>query len=143
MVKFILILTFALPLVAGANIFSFGSDKNSRAARIPNLVENLKKTEMKDDPAFEEAFNQTVKAIENALEEEKLYCSGESADEEGKTLAKEQKHLCMRELKKQYLEATNVIFDLKKKYLGLIHKRQLEKLTEIQSKVREDIEKTF
>jgi hypothetical protein len=49
----------------------------------------------------------------------------------------------MRELKKQYLEATNVIFDLKKKYLGLIHQRQLQKLGEIQKSLKADIEKNF
>jgi hypothetical protein len=35
------------------------------------------------------------------------------------------------------------IFDLKKKYLGLIHNRQIEKLSEIQKKLKADIEKSF
>jgi hypothetical protein len=84
-----------------------------------------------------------VKNIENAMEEEKLYCTGEASNKEGKTLPSAQKPLCMRELKKQYLEATNVIFDLKKKYLGLIHQRQLQKLGEIQKSLKADIEKNF
>lgn len=142
MVKFILILSCLFVFEAKADLFDFDSDK-PRESKIPALVEKLKGLEMKEDPAYEEAFNQSVKSIENSMEEEKLFCSGEATDAEGKALPKEQKQLCMRELKKHYLNATMTIFDIKKKYLGFIHQRQLEKLTEIQKKLKADIEKDF
>ncbi len=142
MVKFVLILGCLFVFEAKADLFDFDSDK-PRESKIPALVEKLKGLEMKEDPAYEEAFNQSVKSIENSMEEEKLFCSGEATDAEGKALPKEQKQLCMRELKKHYLNATMTIFDIKKKYLGFIHQKQLEKLTEIQKKLKADIEKDF
>lgn len=142
MVKSLLILVVAFSFSAHADLFDFGSD-GGKESKIPTMIEKLKGLEIKDDPAFEETFNQYVKAIENGVEEEKLFCTGEATDAAGKTLPPAQKQLCMRELKKHYLEATTTIFDLKKKYLGVIHQRQMEKLTEIQKKQRADIEKNF
>jgi seryl-tRNA synthetase len=124
-----------------AQIFSFGEEKFKSA--IPELSKKLKSMEMKSGPQFEEEFNKAVKNVQNAVEEEKLFCSGEAANTEGKTLGKEQKELCFRELKKHYLEAMNVVFVLKKKYLELLHSEHIEKLTEIQKKLAKDIEKNF
>lgn len=143
MVKSILIITVLFSLNAHADLFDFGPKGGGKESKIPALVEKLKSLEMKDGPGFEETFNQTVKAIENGVEEEKLYCSGESPDASGKTLPAQQKELCMRELKKHYLDATMTIFDLKKKYLGFIHQRQIQKLSDIQQKLKSDIEKNF
>jgi hypothetical protein len=112
-------------------------------SKIPELTERLKKLKVESSPTYEESFNLLVKSIESALEEEKLYCAGETSDSAGKVLPKEQKQLCFRELKGHYLEAMDVIFDLKKKYLGLIHNRQMEKLSEIQKKLKSDIENSF
>jgi hypothetical protein len=142
MVKSLLIVFSILSLNVYADIFDFGSG-SGRESKIPALVEKLKDLDMKDGPGFEDTFNQAVKAIENGVEEEKLYCAGESANSQGQVLPPSQKQLCMRELKKHFLEATTTIFDLKKKYLGLIHQRQTEKLTDIQKKLRADIEKNF
>lgn len=143
MAKSILIFSLFISLSAHADIFDFGGEKGVKESKVPALIEKLKNLEMKDDPAYEEAFNQSVKAIENGVEEEKLYCSGEATDSAGKTLPPAQKQLCMRELKKHYLEATSTIFDLKKKYLGFVHQRQVEKLSDIQKKLKADIEKNF
>ena len=142
MVQSFLILFFLVSPVE-AQIFDFDTDKEEIESKIPSLVGKLKTMEMKDDPQYEENFNKTVKAIENGMEEEKLYCSGEATDSEGKTLPPAQKQLCMRELKKHYLEASMTIFDIKKKYLNYIHQKQLEKLNEVQKKLKADIEKNF
>jgi hypothetical protein len=143
MAKPIFLILLFLSLNASANLFDFGTDGGSRESKIPGLTAALKKIEIKDDPAFEDSFNQAVKALENGVEEEKLYCAGESQVREGKSLPASQKQLCMRELKKHYLEATSTIFELKKKYLGVIHKRHIERLTETQTKQKADIEKNF
>ena len=144
MAKSFLILLVMISMHARADLFDFNSEKSGgKESKIPGLIDKLKGLEMKDDPGFEESFNQAVKAVENGVEEEKLYCSGESTDSAGKTLPLSQKPLCMRELKKHYIEATSVIFDLKKKYLGFIHQRQIQKLSEIQKKLKADIEKNF
>lgn len=141
MVKFLLIFSLVIG-TAQANLFDFSSDK-TRESKIPALVSTLKALELKVDPAFEDEFNKAIKNVEAGIEEEKLYCSGESPDPEGKLLPKDQKQLCMRDLKKHYLEASAVIFEVKKKYLTLIHEKQIEKLTEIQNKLKADIEKNF
>ena len=140
MVKFVLIFLFVSS--AQADIFGFGADKSFKS-RVPDLTEKLKKLPLKSDPGFEDTFNQTVKELENSIEEEKLYCSGESPDSEGKTLPADQKQLCFRELKKSYLEAVEVIFEAKKKYLQLLHNEQTNRLTEIHRKLKADIDKNF
>jgi hypothetical protein len=141
MAQFVLIIFFLFHN-ARADLFNFGSDKSHRS-KIPGLIEKLRAMEIKDGPDFEESFNSSVKNLEVAMEQEKLYCSGEALDSEGKALAASKKALCMRELKKHYLEATGVIFEMKKKYLGFIHQLHLKKLDEIQSKIKTDIEKNF
>jgi hypothetical protein len=138
-----LLIFLLLSASAQGDIFDLTSESIENESRLPSLIDKLKKIEVSDGPAYESIFNQTVKAIENRVEEEKLFCSGEAQDSEGKTLPASQKQLCMRELKKHYLEATSTILDLKKKYLGHIHRKQLENLTEIQNKLKADIEKNF
>lgn len=142
MVRSLLVLFLIVSTAAHADLFDFAKDSGAES-KIPSLIEKLKNLEMKDEPEFEETFNQAVKSIENSVEEEKLYCAGEAADASGKVLPAAQKQLCMRELKKNYLEAQTTIFDVKKKYLGFIHQKQLQKLTDIQKKLRADIEKNF
>lgn len=127
---------------AQADFFGFGGG-DAPKSKIPELVEKLKAMDMKTSPAYEEQFNLAVKGIENAVEEEKLFCSGESSDAQGRVIPAAQKQLCFRELKNRYLEANEVIFNLKKKYLKIVHERQIEKLTEIQTKLKSDIEKSF
>lgn len=142
MVRIILILTTLISFSASADFLGFktGDDPKSK---IPALIIKLQKLEVDDSPIYEENFNLLVKSIENSMEEEKLFCSGETADANGKVLPKESKQLCFRELKTHYLEAMDTIFNLKKKYLGLIHTRQIEKLSEIQKKLKVDIDKSF
>lgn len=120
-----------------------GFKTGGSSSKIPQLIEKLKELKVEDSPAFEESFNQVVKSIESSIEEEKLLCSGETADANGKVLPKQSKQLCFRDLKTNYLEAMETIFNLKKKYLALIHNRQIEKLSEIQLKLKADIEKSF
>ncbi len=140
MVRTFLVLFF-ISTGAYGQIFGFGEEKFKSA--IPELSKKLRSLEMKTGPQFEEEFNKAIKDIQNAVEEEKLFCSGEAANTEGKTLGKEQKELCFRELKKHYLEAMDVVFILKKKYLELLHSEHIEKLTEVQKKLAKDIEKNF
>lgn len=139
--SFLILFLFVSPV--RADIFDFDTEKNEVVSKIPALIEKLKKMEMKDGPQYEESFNKTVKAIEDGMEEEKLFCSGEATDSEGKTLPPAQKQLCMRELKKHYLEASMTIFDIKKKYLSFIHQKQIQELNEVQKKLKADIEKNF
>jgi hypothetical protein len=142
MARSFLVLWMILSLQARADFFGLGSSQGYDS-KIPALVEKLKKLDMKNNPAYEDAFNLGVKNIEDGIEEEKLFCSGEAADEKGRLLPKQQKQLCFRELKGHYLEAMEAIFDLKKKYLGLIYNKQTEKLDEIHKKLKSDIDKSF
>ncbi len=138
-----LILIFLLISSAHADIFSFGGDNKAFQTRIPGLTEKLKKLPLNSNPGFEDTFNQAVRDLENGIEEEKLYCSSEAPDSEGKTLPPDQKQLCFRELKKNYLEAVEVIFEAKKKYMQLLHTEQQNRLTEIHRKLKADIDKNF
>ena len=142
MVRIILILTVFISFSATADFLGFKTGEDTKS-KIPGLITKLQKLEVDDSPIFEENFNLLVKSIENSMEEEKLFCAGETADANGKVLPKESKQLCFRELKTHYLEAMDTIFNLKKKYLGLIHTRQIEKLSEIQKKLKVDIDKSF
>jgi len=142
MVRSFLIFFVFLSSFAKADIFDFVSS-GSPDSKIASFTKKLKSLEVKEGPEFEESFNALIKGIELAMEEEKLYCSGEALNAQGKTLAPAQKQLCMRELKKQYLESMNVTFEVKKKYLTLLHQRQLQKLKETQSRLQTDIEKNF
>lgn len=112
-------------------------------SKIPELIEKLKSVDQSSLSKFDESFNLTVKQIEAAVEEEKLICSGEATDASGKQVGKDKKQLCFRELKNNYVEATDLIFGLKKKYLELVHSRQLDRLNEIQKKTKAEIEKSF
>lgn len=134
-------LIFLICFNAHADFLGFKTGESN--SRIPALVEKLKSLPMNDGPSFEDGFNQTIKLIEITIDEEKLICLGESADPSGKVVPKEQKQLCFRKLKANYLEAVETIFNLKKKYLGVIHNRQLEKMNDIQNKLKSDIEKSF
>lgn len=143
MARFICLISLLISFSVNADLFDFADKKNGRQSKLPDLIGKLKKMELKNEPNFEEEFNLLVKSIENAVEEEKLFCSGESVDSEGKALPPGQKQLCIRDLKNFYLEATQVIFEQKKKYLGLIHQKQVDRLTEIQKRTKTDIEKNF
>ena len=142
MVRFIsLVCLFALN-TAQADFLGLGGESTLKS-QIPTLVEELKGLEVKVDPAYEDSFNEGVRKIENRVEQEKLFCTGEAVDSEGNTLTKEKKQLCIRDLKKHYILAMDTIYELKKKYLGLIHERQLKRMDEVQAKLKADIEKNF
>ncbi len=142
MVSFISCLALLWSLSSYADFFGSDSSENYQSS-IPGLVEKIKNLTMKDNHGFEDSFNLEIKNIENEIEKEKLFCSGEAADNQGRTLPKDQKQLCYRELKTHYLEATETIFNVKKKYLDYLHNRQVEGLSEIQKKLKADIEKSF
>jgi hypothetical protein len=142
MVRTFLILSLFISFNASADFLGFKTGDSSRS-KIPDQIEKLKKLEVEDSPDYEEKFNNLVKAIENNMEDEKMFCAGETADSEGKVIPKSSSQLCFRDLKTHYLEAMDTIFNLKKKYLGLIHNRQIQKLTEIQKKLKLDIDKSF
>lgn len=142
MVRLISLLILLLPATVLAQFFGLGQD-NKFSSRIPELSRKLGKMKMTTAPGYEEQFNKAVKDLENAVEEEKLYCAGEASDSQGKTLAKEQKELCFRELKKHYLGSMEVVFNLKKQYLGLLHTQHIQRLTDIHQKLTTDLEKNF
>jgi hypothetical protein len=137
-----IILIFLLSTSAYADFFGFGSNEGLKS-RIPGLAQKLQDLDMEKESKYEENFNLTVKAIENALEEEKLLCSGETSDTQGRVVPKDQKQLCFRDLKGHYLNAMDIIFALKKKYLGKVHAQQIEKLSDIHNKLKGDIQKSF
>lgn len=142
MVRTFLIVCLFFSFNVYADFLGFKTDDGSRS-KIPEQIEKLKKLVVEDSPDYEEKFNNLVKSIENNMEDEKLFCAGETADASGKVLSKGSSQLCFRDLKTHYLDAMDTIFNLKKKYLGLIHNRQIEKLTEIQKKLKVDIDKSF
>jgi hypothetical protein len=143
MVKIILVSLFLISRCAHADLFDFGSKSSNYRSKLPPLIEKLKSLKVTNDSAFDENFNEIIKSIEAAVEEEKLYCLGEAINAQGKTLPQSQKKLCLGELKQHYLDANEVIFEAKKRYLTAIHQWQLDQLGQIQKKSRSDIEKSF
>ena len=143
MAKAFLVFLLALSQSLRANFLDFTSSSEMKNSSITLLVEKLKKLEIKDGPKFEEEYSQLVKALENAVDNEKLYCAGEVASSNGSTLPSNKKQFCMRELKNRYIEANKVIYEVKKNYLSFIYKKQLERLSEIQKDAQAEIEKNF
>ena len=142
MARFILgFLLFVMSFSAYSDFLGFSSS-NSKS-KIPALTEKIKNLKVEQGPGFEDSFNQLIRSLEATLEEEKLYCAGESADSAGKVISKDQKQICFRELKSFYLEAIESVFAQKKKYLSIIHNSHLEKLNRIQSKIKSEIETSF
>ncbi len=141
MVKPILMIFLFLFPFARADVFDFVSPKSD--SKLISLTKKLRNLQIKEGPEFEENFNGIVKNIEMAMEEEKLYCSSDAPNNLGKILPPAQKQFCMRELKKQYLESMSTIFEIKRKYLSLLHKLQLNKLTETQKRLHNEIERNF
>lgn len=142
MVRLLLVLLIFKAFSARADFLGFGSGDKFKS-RLPALTTKLKELDLKATPNFEDSFNQSVKEIENAIDSEKLYCSGEATNQEGKTLPPDQKQLCFRELKKNYLEAVDVIFEMKRKYLTVLHTEQMQRLSDIHKKQKADLEKNF
>ena len=139
MVKFILLLTLSTTL-AYADFFSSGSSFKSK---LPQLTEKIQSLEVKTDTSFEEKFTQLTKEAESVFVEEREYCSGDLADSKGRVVSKDQKQVCFRELKNNYIEAIDAIFTIKKKYLNSIHTEQVERLNQVQNKIKVDLEKEF
>lgn len=129
-------------LVLPAYADLFGSNEVLKS-KIPNVIKEIRALEMSADISYEEDFNKLVRKVETTLEEEKLFCNGEVVNSEGKVVEKSQKQLCYRTLKNHYLKAMDEVFELKKKYLKVIHQAQLEKLSEIHEKLKKDFEKSF
>lgn len=140
MVRFILV--FLLSASAHADFFGFGGDSEG-SSKIPGVIEKINALKLDGAGSFEDEFNKQVKALEAAVEEEKLFCSGELSDEKGRVIPADKKKLCFRDLKKNYLNGNQAIFELKKKYLELLHQRQLNQLTENHNRIKADIEKNF
>lgn len=139
MVQFILIMLFSFS--AQADFFGFGGDDSG--SKIPALIDKVNGIKLDGNGAFEDEFNKNVRALESAVEEEKLFCSGEITDEKGRVLPADKKTLCFRDLKKNYLNATQAIFELKKKYLEILHQKQINQLSENNKRIKADIEKSF
>jgi hypothetical protein len=139
----LIILLLIMGLKARAQFLGFGGDNLGYKSKIPQQIDKLKSLDIKTGPEFEEAFNAGIKNIENSVEEEKLYCSGEATNSEGKTLVASKRQLCMRELKKRYLDAVSTIFEVKRGYLDKIHTRQMEKLGEAHNRLKTTIESSF
>jgi hypothetical protein len=138
-----LVIVFLFQSVAFAQFFGFG-DKNSQfKSKIPVITEKLKNFEMKADPSVEENLNLLLKSLEDSIDQEKLFCAGEAMDENSKYIAPNKKEVCMRELKQKYIESTEVVFELKKKYLKLVLENYQDKLSEIQKESLKSIESKF
>lgn len=137
MVKlFLVICFFSLAALAQGNSFNLES-------KIPQLTVKLQKLKLEQEPLFEESFNQVVKELDQTLEKEKNICTGELSSEQGQVVAKEERQVCLRTIKGHYLAALNEIHLLKKKYMALIHQRQMSQLDESFEKLKAQFEKKF
>lgn len=139
MVKFIFFLIVSSS-IAYADFFSSGSTFKSK---LPQLTEKIQSLQVKTDTLFEEKFTQLTKEAESVYIEEREYCAGDLADSKGRVVNKDQKQVCFRELKNNYLEVVDAIFNIKKKYLNSIHSDQIERLNQVQNKIKMDLEKSF
>lgn len=136
MVKILLVLLVISVQVMATSEFEFTS-------KIPEVTEKLKKLKSPDLESFEEDFNLHIKELESLLEKEKSICTGEMSMENGEVVTKENRQVCLRKMKGHYLSALNIVYDLKKKYLNVIHRKQMTLLDENFKKIKEQFEKNF
>ena len=136
---FILFANFAY-----AQFWNFGDKPNSTSTgRIQNHLEKLSDLEIKSSGDFEDRFNKIIKSIEDILEEQKLICSGEVAGPKGVLTSRDQKQTCFREMKKNYAQYIEKSFEIKKKYLGVLHQKKLDELEKIKKSQIDQLERQF
>lgn len=137
MVKLFLVFILSTPLVyAQERGFRFES-------QIPALTSKLKALKLEDDAKFEEQFNGLVGQLEQTLEKEKNICIGEMSTESGEIIPKENRQVCLRSIKGYYLTSFNEIHLLKKRYMTLVHQRQLQALDANMEKLKAQFDKNF
>ncbi len=122
---------------------SFADSEFEFTSKIPEVTKKLKEIKSANLESFEDEFNQQVKELESLFEKEKSICIGEMSTESGAVVAKENRQICLRKMKGHYLSALNAVHDLKKKYLEVIYKKQLNLLNENFEKIKAQFEKNF
>lgn len=137
MVKLFLVISLISHLgFAQDKVFDFKSE-------IPGVTAKLKALKLEDDASFEDRFNKLIKELEQTLEREKNICIGELSTHKGEVVSKENRQVCLRKIKGHYLTSFNEIHLLKKRYMTLVHKKQLEQLDENFEKLKSQFEKNF
>ncbi len=143
MVRTILI-SLLISSTAYAQFWNFGDKpETSGASRISKELEKLNELNIQASGEFEDKFNQVMKAVNNILEEEKLICSGEVAGPSGILTSRDQKQVCFREMKKSYAHYIEKSFEIKRKYLGVLHQKKLEDLEKIKNSQLQQLERAF
>jgi len=112
-------------------------------SQIPTLGAKLKALKLEDDTRFEDQFNLLVKELEQTLEREKNICLGELSTESGEVVGKENRQVCLRTIKGHYIASLNEVHQLRKRYLTLIHQKQMKELDENYQKLKEQFDKSF
>lgn len=112
-------------------------------SQIPGIGAKLKGLKLEDDLRFEDQFNLLVKELEQSLEREKNICLGELSTESGEIIGKENRQVCLRNIKGYYLTSLNEVHQLRKRYLTLIHQKQMKEIDENYRKLKEQFDKSF
>lgn len=110
---------------------------------IPEITTKLKALKLEADQQFEDQFNKLVRQLEQTLEKEKSICIGELSTESGGIISKENRPVCLRALKGHYLKSLDEVHQLRKRYLVLIHQKQLNELEENYNKIKTQFDKNF
>jgi hypothetical protein len=144
MVKAVLVFTLFLSSVSYAQFWNFGDKpKPTGEGRIQAELDKLSDLNIQSGGEFEDKFNRIMKAVNDILEEEKLICSGEVAGPAGILTSRDQKQVCFREMKKSYAVYIEKSFEVKRKYLGVLHQKKLEDLEKIKKSQLEQLERAF
>lgn len=117
--------------------------KTTLQSRIPELTSRLKALKLEDDLRFEEQFNLLIKELEQTVEREKNICMGELSTDGGEVVTRDNRQLCLRSIKGHYLQSINEIHQLRKRYLTLIHQKQMKELDDNFHKLKEQFDKNF
>lgn len=143
MVRFLLVLILSTQY-AQAQFWNFGDKPSaSGTGRIQLELDKLGDLNIQSGGEFEDKFNLIMKTVSNIIEEEKLICSGEVAGPSGILTSRDQKQVCFREMKKSYASYIEKSFEIKKKYLGVLHQKKLEDLDKIKKSQLEQLERAF
>jgi len=143
MAKIILMLIFMSSFSVNAQFLGFGGQSEESSGKISSIIDRFKNFELEPNPKSEENFNLLVKEMEIAIDEEKLFCSGEAANSKGKYLSSDKRQVCTRNLKQKYVELLQIVFDHKIKYLEKINELQTQRLKLTKDQMIKEVESRF
>lgn len=151
--KFLLIVLFSANLFAQEVIEAPAEEKSNFGFSPTIIKDKFKVLDTKDSTLFQESLVKIESELNEYFQEKRKQCSGEfkfvEFDEEGnkkeesKKLSREEKKVCLYELKKNQTLFIQELISSKKKFFKLRYKENVVELNKLKEKMIGDLEKSY